>query len=151
MKYITWFLTFLFSTGLFAQNPDSLFRRIQNPKVGVVLSGGGAKGLAHIGVLKVLEQEGVKIDFIGGTSMGAMVGGLYAAGYSANQLDSIFRVIDFDEVIQDNLPRRVKSFFEKENDEKYSVTFPFYKMKFGIPIAFSKGQNTYNCLFLSCV
>lgn len=144
MKYITWFLTFLFSTALFAQNPDSLFRRIQNPKVGVVLSGGGAKGLAHIGVLKVLEQEGVKIDFIGGTSMGAMVGGLYAAGYSANQLDSIFRVIDFDEVIQDNLPRRVKSFFEKENDEKYSVTFPFYKMKFGIPIAFSKGQNTYN-------
>ena len=60
-------------------------------KVGLVLSGGGAKGLAHIGVLKVLEEAGVRIDYIGGTSMGAMVGAMYAAGYSANELDSIFR------------------------------------------------------------
>ena len=51
------------------------------PKVGLVLSGGGAKGLAHIGVLEILEEEGVQIDYIGGTSMGAIVGGLYAAGY----------------------------------------------------------------------
>ncbi len=113
-------------------------------KVGLVLSGGGAKGLAHIGVLKVLEEEGVQVDFIGGTSMGAMVGSLYALGYTANQLDSIFRVMDFDNIVQDNLPRRVKSFYEKENDEKYALTLPFQRMKFGIPIAFSKGQNTYN-------
>ena len=58
-------------------------------KVGLVLSGGGAKGLAHIGVLKVLEEAGVRIDYIGGTSMGAMVGAMYAAGYSANELDSL--------------------------------------------------------------
>ena len=57
------------------------------PKVGLVLSGGGAKGLAHIGVLKVLEEQGVKIDYIGGTSMGAIIGGLYASGYTATQLD----------------------------------------------------------------
>ena len=62
----------------------------ERPKVGLVLSGGGAKGFAHIGVLKVLEEEGVKIDYIGGTSMGAIIGGLYAAGYTADQLDSIF-------------------------------------------------------------
>lgn len=114
------------------------------PKVGLVLSGGGAKGLAHIGVLKVLEEEGVQVDFIGGTSMGAMIGGLYALGYTANQLDSIFRVTDFDKIVQDNLPRRVKSFYEKENDEKYALTLLFQNMKFGIPIAFSKGQNTFN-------
>ncbi len=60
-------------------------------KVGLVLSGGGAKGLAHIGVLKVLEEAGVRIDYIGGTSMGAMVGAMYAAGYKAKELDSIFR------------------------------------------------------------
>jgi len=56
----------------------------QRPKVGLVLSGGGAKGMAHVGVLKVLEEVGMPIDYIGGTSMGSIVGGFYAAGYSAN-------------------------------------------------------------------
>ena len=65
------------------------------PKVGLVLSGGGAKGLAHIGALKKIEEAGVKIDYIGGTSMGAIVGALYASGYSAQELDSIFRKPDF--------------------------------------------------------
>src|SRR5690606_9774613 len=64
------------------------------PKVGLVLSGGGAKGLAHIGVLKVIEEQGIKIDYIGGTSMGAIIGGLYASGYTATQLDSIFKTVD---------------------------------------------------------
>lgn len=114
------------------------------PKVGLVLSGGGAKGLAHIGVLKVLEEEGVQIDYIGGTSMGAMIGGLYAAGYSVSQLDSIFRTTDLDKVVQDNLPRRVKSAYDKENDEKYALTLPFQKFKIGVPLALSKGQNTFN-------
>ena len=65
-----------------------------NPKIGLVLSGGGAKGLAHIGVLKVIDSLGVRVDYIGGTSMGSAVGGLYAAGYTGKQLDSIFRVIE---------------------------------------------------------
>src|SRR5690554_2672479 len=63
-------------------------------KVGVVLSGGGAKGFAHIGVLKVLEEAGIPIDYIAGTSMGAIIGALYASGYTANQLDSLFRTVD---------------------------------------------------------
>lgn len=115
-------------------------------KVGLVLSGGGAKGLAHIGVLKVIEEAGVQIDYIGGTSMGAIIGGLYASGYSANQIDSIFKVTDFEKLIQDNLPRSVKSFYEKENDEKYAITLPFDHFKVGIPLAFSKGQNVSNLL-----
>lgn len=147
MKYLfSIVLLFSFTFG-FSQEQDSLLSKYSNgkvPKIGVVLSGGGAKGLAHIGVLKILEEEGVRVDYIGGTSMGAMVGGLYASGYTAKQLDSIFRVIDFDRVVQDNLPRRVKSFYDKENDEKYAITFPFQKMRFGIPVALSKGQNTYN-------
>lgn len=115
-------------------------------KVGLVLSGGGAKGLAHIGVLKVLEEEGVRVDYIAGTSMGAIVGGLYASGYTATQLDSIFRTIDFDELVQDNLPRHVKSYYEKNNSENYAFLLPIQKAKISLPVALSKGQNVYNLL-----
>ncbi|ALM49372.1 patatin [Flavobacterium psychrophilum] len=113
------------------------------PKVGVVLSGGGAKGLAHIGVLKVLEEAGVEVSYIGGTSMGAIVGGLYAAGYSANQLDSIFSSLDPDALLRDFTPRSSKNFFEKRNDEIYALSLPFKGFKIGFPTAFSKGLYNY--------
>lgn len=113
-------------------------------KVGLVLSGGGAKGLAHIGAIKVIEEAGVKIDYIGGTSMGAIVGALYASGYSATELDSIFRTTDFNNLIQDNLPRSAKTFYEKEDSERYALTLPFNKFKISVPPAYSGGQNIYN-------
>lgn len=113
------------------------------PKVGVVLSGGGAKGLAHIGVLKVLEEEGVEISYIGGTSMGAIIGGLYASGYSAAELDSIFKEVDPDALLRDYTPRGSKNFFEKRNDEIYAITLPFKKFKLGFPTAVSKGLYNY--------
>lgn len=113
-------------------------------KVGVVLSGGGAKGLAHIGALKVIEEAGVKIDYIGGTSMGAIVGGLYASGYTAGQLDSLFRNTDLADLIEDNIPRSAKSFYEKAASEKYALTLPFDNFKVSIPQAYSGGQNIYS-------
>lgn len=113
-------------------------------KVGLVLSGGGAKGLAHIGVLKVLEEAGVRIDYIGGTSMGAMVGAMYAAGYSANELDSIFRQLDFDKLLQDKTSRNAKSLHERYIYDRYAVALPFNNFKVGLPRAVSKGQNIYN-------
>ncbi|GAA4309278.1 patatin-like phospholipase family protein [Pontixanthobacter gangjinensis] len=116
------------------------------PSVGLVLSGGGAKGLAHIGVLKVLEEEGVKIDYIGGTSMGAIIGGLYASGYSASELDSIFNDTNFDILIQDDLPRRAKTFYEKEDSEKYAITLPFDNFDISFPTGLFKGQNIYNLM-----
>jgi len=116
------------------------------PKIGLVLSGGGAKGFAHIGVLKVLDKAGVKIDYIGGTSMGAVVGGLYASGYSATQIDSIFYNTNFDELLQDYIPRSSKSFYEKKNDEMYAVSLPFRKFKITIPVALSKGMYNYSLL-----
>jgi len=135
-------LTFyLFPSILFAQ--DTLPKR---PKIGLVLSGGGAKGLAHIGVLKVIEEAGIKIDYIGGTSMGAIIGGLYASGYNAQQLDSIFNNTDYDAVIQDFIPRSSKNFYEKGNDERYALTLPFNKFKLGIPSALSKGLYNYNMI-----
>jgi len=115
-------------------------------KVGLVLSGGGAKGFAHVGILKVLEEAGVRVDYIAGTSMGAIIGGLYASGYNAHQLDSIIVNTDFKELIQDKIPRSSKSFFQKENDEKYMVTIPIKKGKIGLPSAISRGQNIFNLL-----
>ncbi|MCG9792009.1 patatin-like phospholipase family protein [Flavobacterium algicola] len=118
----------------------------ERPKVGLVLSGGGAKGFAHIGVLKVLEEAGVKVDYIGGTSMGAIVGGLYAAGYNAKQLDSIFNDTNFDELLSDYIPRASKNFYEKGNDERYALVLPFNKFRIGIPEALSKGLYNFNLL-----
>jgi len=125
-----------------AQEPT----RTKEPKVGLVLSGGGAKGFAHIGVLKVLDSLDVRVDYVAGTSMGAIIGSLYAAGYTGNQLDSIFRSLNFDDVINDNLPRAAKTFYERDNSEKYGVTLPFDKFKIKLPSALSRGQNVYNLL-----
>ena len=66
------------------------------PKIGLVLSGGGAKGLAHIGILKAIDSAGLKVDFVTGTSMGSIIGGLYAVGYSADSIEDIARSIDWD-------------------------------------------------------
>ena len=113
-------------------------------KVGLVLSGGGAKGLAHIGVLKEIEAAGIEIDYIGGTSMGAIIGGLYASGYNAHQLDSIFESVDFEKLIQDDLPRSAQSFYERADRERYAIALPFEHFKVSFPSALSKGQNIYN-------
>ncbi|MGM8362273.1 patatin-like phospholipase family protein [Flavobacterium sp. ARAG 55.4] len=138
-KSILLLLIFFSGLSIFAQKKD-------RPKIGLVLSGGGAKGFAHIGVLKVLEEAGVKIDYIGGTSMGAVVGGLYASGYNAAQLDSIFNKTDFDELLSDYIPRATKNFYEKRNDEVYALVLPFNKYKIGIPDALSKGLYNFNLL-----
>lgn len=119
-------------------------KEADRPKVGLVLSGGGAKGLAHIGVLKVIEKAGIKLDYIGGTSMGAIIGALYASGYSAEELDSIFKETNFVNLIQDNLPRGAKSFYEKDDADRYALSLPFDKFKLSFPPAYSGGQNIYN-------
>lgn len=140
-------ILFLLIPNLIISQVDSLPTPIKkNQKIGLVLSGGGAKGLAHIGVLKVIDSLGIKIDYIGGTSMGAIIGGLYASGYNAKQLDSIFTTLDADALIQDYVPRGSKSFFEKRNDELYAITLPFKKLKLETPNALSKGMYNYNLL-----
>ncbi|MFV8269203.1 patatin-like phospholipase family protein [Flavobacterium sp. GT2N3] len=139
MKKITLLFIVFASLTVFSQEQ-------KRPKIGLVLSGGGAKGFAHIGVLKVLEEAGVKIDYIGGTSMGAVIGGLYASGYNASQIDSIFQATNFNELLNDFIPRSSKNFYEKRNDELYALVLPFNKFKIGIPEALSKGMYNYNLL-----
>jgi len=118
----------------------------KHPKVGLVLSGGGAKGLAHIGVLKIIDSLDIQIDYIAGTSMGAIIGGLYASGYSGKELDSIFSNIDVDALLQDYTPRASKTFYEKRNDELYALSLPFNNFKIGLPSGLSKGLYNFNLL-----
>lgn len=114
----------------------------KRPKVGVVLSGGGAKGYAHIGALKILEEAGVKIDYIGGTSIGAIVGALYASGYSADELREIMYSLDLNDLIMNDKSRRELPFFDKTYREKYILELPFNDFKLRFPNALSSGQGT---------
>jgi len=141
MKRKVLILLILFSGLVFSQETEK-----EDIKVGLVLSGGGAKGLAHIGVLKVIEDAGVRIDYIGGTSMGAIIGALYASGYTARQLDSIFNNLDFNSLITDEIPRNAKTFYEKDEAEKYALSLSFDKFKIQFPSGLSKGQNVYNLI-----
>ena len=134
-------LLLIINTNVFAQNTTT-----KEPKVGLVLSGGGAKGLAHIGVLKVIDSLGIRIDHIAGTSMGAIIGSLYASGYSGKQLEVIFNQVNFDDIINDNIPRAAKTSYEREDTERYAISLPFDDLKIKLPSALSKGQNTYNLL-----
>jgi NTE family protein len=91
-------------------------------RVGVVLSGGGAKGMAHIGVLKVLERAGIPVDIVTGTSMGSIIGGLYAIGYNANALDSMVRVQNWETLISDRENLRYQSLSDRKKRYTYLFT-----------------------------
>ncbi len=113
----------------------------ERPKIGLVLSGGGAKGLAHIGVLKSLEEAGIYPDYITGTSMGSIVGGLYAIGYSADQIDSIARKIDWSLLLSNEIPLNKVAYEEKFYYGRYLIEFPFKNKRLGLPIGLIEGQE----------
>lgn len=117
----------------------------QRKKVGVVLSGGGAKGVAHIKALKVIEEAGIPIDFVVGTSMGSIVGGLYAIGYTPDQLDSMVRKQNWMFLLSDRIKRSDMSLTEREKSEQYVVSIPFMKTpKDAVSGGIIKGQNLAN-------
>jgi len=91
------------------------------PKIGLVLSGGGAKGIAHIPVLKLLDELDFPVDFIAGSSAGGIVGGLYAAGYSGTEIEGIFAAADWDDLFSDRPPRNLQPYFEKRLDGRYQL------------------------------
>ena len=114
------------------------------PRTGLVLSGGAARGLAHIGVLKALEEHGVRIDAIAGTSMGAVIGGLYAAGYSVDELEELANSLDWQQVLSDDPARQDVPFRRKQDDRDFLVK---RKLSFrddgslGLPLGVIQGQN----------
>ena len=141
MKKLLQIFIIMFSLTLYKAQVKENIKIPKNPKVGLSLAGGGAKGFAHVGVLKVIDSLGVKIDYISGTSMGAIVGGLYASGYSAKEIEKIIKETDFYEILANEKDRKETSFFDKNND-KYLLNIPFEKGKFNVlPKAISKGQK----------
>ncbi len=145
MKYrFTILLIFVLFFRLQGQVKDSVL----HPKIGLVLSGGGAKGLAHIGVLKELERLHIRPDFIAGTSMGAIVGSLYASGYTAEQIDSIFHTLNFNAIMFDEQKRRYKTFFRKQYGQKFILKLPFSlkEMSVQIPKGLADSQSLFNTM-----
>jgi len=114
-----------------------------NPSVGLVLSGGGAKGIAHIGVLKVLEEAGVQIDYITGTSMGSVVGGLYSIGYSTDQLEELVSSNDFLALFTEKPSFRFSSVYQKEFSNQSIISFPIKQKGIDLPAGIIEGQNLY--------
>jgi len=112
----------------------------ERPKIGLVLSGGGARGMAHIGVLKVLEQEGIIPDYITGTSMGSIIGGLYAIGYSADEIDSIASTMDWDRILSNQIDLNEVAFEEKPYYGRYIFDLPVDGFSPGLPKGVIEGQ-----------
>lgn len=113
------------------------------PKIGLVLGGGGARGAAHIGVLKVLEKHNIPISYIAGTSMGAVVGGFYASGMSVNEIEHAIIANDWQPLFQDRPPRADRSFRRKNDDNGFLVDFDMGVNKDGLifPKGLVQGQN----------
>ncbi len=122
----------------------------KRPKVGVVLSGGSAKGIAHIGVLKVIEEAGIPIDYIAGTSMGAIIGGLYSVGYGADKLEKISVGQNWNKLFSDNISRTEISIEEKNEEDIFFVSFPFGKSGVRVPSGIISGQNIENLMNTLC-
>ncbi|BDD01502.1 patatin-like phospholipase family protein [Persicobacter psychrovividus] len=126
-------------------------QKLHRPKVGVVLSGGGAKGLAHVGVLKVLEEAGIPVDYIAGNSMGSIVGALYAMGYSADALDSLARVTPWTKILADQIDRTNLNIEERENYYRTFIQLNFDKNGVQLPGGLVAGQSVTNLLNELCV
>lgn len=128
--------------GLAPDSAESVYPDLTSEtKLGLTLSGGGAKGFAHLGVLKVLEEVGMPIDYITGTSMGALVGGLYAMGYSIEFIEDMALSLDWDDLFSDEIRRRHIPMEEKDWDSIYLVTLPIIDKTIGLPSGVVAGHR----------
>lgn len=126
-------LLLLISQTLIAQN--------KRPRIGVTLSGGGAKGLAHIGILKAIDSAGLKVDYLTGTSMGSIIGGLYSVGYSAADLEKMARKADWSEMLTNQSSLRGIVMEEKDEYSKYAVELPWVSNAFRLPSGVVEGEE----------
>jgi len=140
----TLLLFFLLLTGLpvtlFSQKGDPL-TKAKRPSVGLVLSGGGAKGFAYIGLLRVIQEVGLPIDYIGGSSIGSIIGGLYAIGYHPDSIAKMIRSQNWNDLLKDVIDRKYIAYEEKEYGEKTIVKLPIKDKKISISSSIYKGQE----------
>ena len=147
-------LLLLTSQSMYSKDTTAVQTR---PKVGLVLSGGGAKGAAHIGVLKYIEEMGIPVDYIAGTSMGSIVGGMYALGYSADEIQSIISTLDWNRLISNQVDRKKISFSRKQAKGTQIINIPFSlntdeeelksrSFRNSLPIGIVSGDNLINLL-----
>ena len=133
---IYFFISFTISHGLFAQDQQN-----KRPKVGLVLSGGGAKGLAHIGVIRSMEKAGIVPDYIAGTSMGSLVGALYAIGYTADEMEAFVDTLNWDVLLGNSIDFTDIAFEEKDYYGRYFAEFPYDDGKLSLPRGVIDGQK----------
>ena len=117
------------------EDPDYVMPDFSGKKIGLVLSGGGAKGAAQIGALKIIEQHGIKIDYISGTSIGSMLGALYAAGYKADELEEFFVNLDENDAKNSS---KIREILSKLLQDKGVTTFEDLKIPFRCVVADTK-------------
>ena len=162
-------LTLLFLVVLLVCGNSWAQKKVKNEEpekkiqVALVLCGGGAKGMAHIGVIKKLEEVGIRPDMVLGTSIGALVGGLYAMGYNSAQIDSIVSTADWKYLLSDNIKRADLGFSKKMDEEKFFLNVPLDDLRgeiiktkdstkseskgvFSLPGGFVSGNNVLNLL-----
>ncbi len=133
---------FLLSTPFSVIAQDSVNR----PELGLALSGGGSHGLAHIGVLKVMEEAGLRPDYISGVSMGAIIGSLYSLGYSADTLQTLFNKTDLGLAMSDRIPENKIIYQEKKHFHNSILALPITPTKLILPPGLIQGQQVENFL-----
>ncbi len=133
-------LTFVLNMPATAFAQDAVNDR---PRIGLALSGGGARGASHIGVLKVLERERIPIDYIAGTSMGSIVGGMYASGMSPEEIEAQLVAVDWDDIFEDKVDREYRSFRRKTDDRLWLISRKpgFNDGKITLPPGLVQGQK----------
>jgi NTE family protein len=137
----------LFFLFFFSNPPNANAQKIpERPRIGLVLSGGGAHGIAHIGVLKVMEEAGLRPDFITGVSMGSIIGGLYSLGYSADSLQKILKSINWKLILSNKIPENKVIFLEKGHFSNSAISLPLSSRKVVLPSGLINGQQAENML-----
>ncbi|RLD82845.1 MAG: hypothetical protein DRJ15_00290 [Bacteroidetes bacterium] len=134
-------LSFLFPFHQLSAQENENPGKSKRPTVGLVLSGGGAKGFAYIGLLRVIQEAGLKIDYIGGSSIGALIGGLYAIGYHPDTIAQLIRDQNWDNNLKDKMDRKYLAYEEKVFGEKFIVTLPIKNKKVAISPSLYTGQE----------
>lgn len=139
MRKILYLLIILISVVCIPAEAQQTVKK--RPKIGLVLSGGGAKGFAHVGVLKVIEELGIPIDYITGTSMGSIIGGFYSMGYSAAEIEKMISQQDWDIVLSDYVHREHIPLYDRDEYDRYAFSFPIKEKGVSLPEGIVHGHN----------